>query len=134
MDGSRVHSVRLPGYTIGLEVRFGQAEERLTLAYDGGTSPAPYIAGTLLAIRRVASVTGLVRGLVPCAPWVVRVPRASCLVRRSRARYTASVAPISRENLQLIGQLSTIGLSFVFAIVLVMPFSFTANKLWSFRR
>jgi F0F1-type ATP synthase assembly protein I len=29
-----------------------------------------------------------------------------------------SVAPISRENLQLIGQLSTIGFSFVFAIVL----------------
>lgn len=28
------------------------------------------------------------------------------------------MAPISRENLQLIGQLSTIGLSFVFAIVI----------------
>lgn len=28
------------------------------------------------------------------------------------------MAPISRENLQLIGQLSTVGLSFVFAIVL----------------
>ena len=28
------------------------------------------------------------------------------------------MAPISRENLQLIGQLSTIGFSFVFAIVI----------------
>ena len=31
IDGSRIHSVRLPGYTIGLEVRFGQADERLTI-------------------------------------------------------------------------------------------------------
>lgn len=63
VDGSQVHSVRLPGYTIGLEVRFGRADERLTLAYDGGTSAEPYIAGTLLAIRRVGGVSGLVRGL-----------------------------------------------------------------------
>ena len=63
VDGSRVHSVRLPGYSIGLEVRFGQADERLTIAYDGGTGAGPYIAGTLLAIRRVSSVTGLLRGL-----------------------------------------------------------------------
>ena len=63
IDGSRVHSIRLPGHTIGLEVRFGQSDERLTIAYDGGTGAGPYIAGTLLAIRRVGSVTGLVRGL-----------------------------------------------------------------------
>jgi 4-hydroxy-tetrahydrodipicolinate reductase len=63
IDGSRIHSVRLPGYTIGLEVRFGQADERLTIAYDGGPGAGPYIAGTLLAIRRVGSVTGIVRGL-----------------------------------------------------------------------
>ena len=65
IDGSRVHSVRLPGYTIGLEVRFGQADERLTISYDAGPGAGPYIAGTLLAIRRVGSVTGLVRGLDP---------------------------------------------------------------------
>jgi 4-hydroxy-tetrahydrodipicolinate reductase len=63
VDGSRVHSVRLPGYTIGLEVRFGQAEERLTITYEGGSSAEPYIAGTLLAIRRVGGITGLLRGL-----------------------------------------------------------------------
>ncbi len=63
IDGSRIHSVRLPGYTIGLEVRFGQADERLTLTYDAGPGAGPYIAGTLLAIRRVPTVTGLVRGL-----------------------------------------------------------------------
>jgi 4-hydroxy-tetrahydrodipicolinate reductase len=60
---SRVHSVRLPGHTIGLEVQFGQQDERLTLKYDGGTGATPYIAGTLLAIRRVKEFTGVVRGL-----------------------------------------------------------------------
>ena len=63
IDGSRVHSVRLPGYTIGLEVRFGQADERLTISYDAGPGAGPYIAGTLLAIRRVPTFVGLVRGL-----------------------------------------------------------------------
>ena len=63
VNASRVHSLRLPGYTIGLEVRFGQEDERLTLHYDAGTGAKPYIAGTLLAIRRVGEFTGLVRGL-----------------------------------------------------------------------
>jgi 4-hydroxy-tetrahydrodipicolinate reductase len=63
VDGSRVHSLRLPGYTIGLEVRFGLPNERLTIAYDAGPDADPYIAGTLLAIRRVTGLTGLVRGL-----------------------------------------------------------------------
>jgi 4-hydroxy-tetrahydrodipicolinate reductase len=63
VDGSRIHSVRLPGYTIGLEVRFGQADERLTISYDAGPGAGPYIAGTLLAIRRVPTIVGLVRGL-----------------------------------------------------------------------
>jgi 4-hydroxy-tetrahydrodipicolinate reductase len=57
-----VHSVRLPGYTIGVEVRFGAESERLTLHYDGGPGAEPYIAGTLLAIRKVAGIRGLVRG------------------------------------------------------------------------
>lgn len=63
VNGSRIHSLRLPGYTIGLEVRFGQEDERLTIQYDAGPGATPYIAGTLLAIRRVPQVSGLVRGL-----------------------------------------------------------------------
>jgi 4-hydroxy-tetrahydrodipicolinate reductase len=63
LNHSRVHSVRLPGDTIGLEVRFGQQDERLTLKYDGGPGPTPYLAGTLLAIRRVSEFVGIVRGL-----------------------------------------------------------------------
>lgn len=63
IDGTRVHSLRLPGYTIGVEVRFGLNDERLTIAYDGGSGPGPYVAGTLLAIRRVSELTGVTRGL-----------------------------------------------------------------------
>ena len=58
-----IHSLRLPGYTIGVEVRFGREDERLTLHYDGGPGAGPYVAGTLLAIRRVGGLTGVVRGL-----------------------------------------------------------------------
>jgi 4-hydroxy-tetrahydrodipicolinate reductase len=63
VNDSRIHSVRLPGYTIGIEIRFGQEDERLTISYDGGTGAKPYVAGTLLAIRRVHELTGLVRGM-----------------------------------------------------------------------
>ena len=63
IDGSRIHSLRLPGHTIGLEIRFGQQDERLSIQYDAGPGAAPYIAGTLLAIRRAPEVKGLVRGL-----------------------------------------------------------------------
>lgn len=63
INHSRVHSVRLPGYTIGLEVRFGLPDERLTISYDAGPGATPYIAGTLLAIRRAQSFRGVIRGL-----------------------------------------------------------------------
>jgi len=63
VDPSTVHSLRLPGYTIGLEVRFGREDERLTLHYDGGPGAKPYISGTMLAIRRVGGLVGAVRGM-----------------------------------------------------------------------
>ncbi len=63
VNQSQIHSIRLPSSTIGLEVRFGREDERLTIAYDGGTGAQPYISGTLLAIRRVSDITGVVRGL-----------------------------------------------------------------------
>lgn len=63
INQSQIHSLRLPGYTIGVEVRFGKEDERLTIAYDAGPGAKPYIGGTLLAIRRAPSVAGLVRGL-----------------------------------------------------------------------
>lgn len=61
--GTRVHSIRLPSFTISIESVFGQADERLTLRHDSGTSATPYVAGALLAIREVGTLVGVHRGL-----------------------------------------------------------------------
>lgn len=58
-----VHSVRLPSYVLACETQFGLPGERLTLRHDAGTSAAPYVAGTLLAVRKVRKFIGLRRGL-----------------------------------------------------------------------
>lgn len=63
LDDSQVHSIRLPGYTIGLQVLFGGPDERLTIGYDAGPGADPYVPGALLAIRKVQGHVGLVRGL-----------------------------------------------------------------------
>jgi 4-hydroxy-tetrahydrodipicolinate reductase len=63
LNGSQVHSIRLPSYTIAVEVIFGAEDERLTIRHDAGVGAAPYIQGTLLAIRKVPTVSALVRGL-----------------------------------------------------------------------
>lgn len=61
--GTQVHSVRLPGYVIAFEALFGLPDERLTIRHDAGAGAEPYVAGTLLAVRKVMRTTGLVRGL-----------------------------------------------------------------------
>ena len=38
-------------------------DQKLTIRYDAGSSPEPYVEGALLAIRRVGTFTGLKRGL-----------------------------------------------------------------------
>jgi 4-hydroxy-tetrahydrodipicolinate reductase len=63
IDGTQVHSIRLPSYVIAFETIFGLPDERLTIRHDAGTGAEPYVAGTLLAIRRVMGTRGLVRGL-----------------------------------------------------------------------
>lgn len=63
LNGIRSHSVRLPGYLSSIEVLFGSVGERLSIRHDSTESPQPYIQGTLLAIRKVQDVVGLVRGL-----------------------------------------------------------------------
>jgi 4-hydroxy-tetrahydrodipicolinate reductase len=42
---------------------FGAAGQRLTLRHEAIDAGAPYVDGTLLAIRRVGGLSGLVRGL-----------------------------------------------------------------------
>ena len=59
----RVHSMRLPSYSLSTEAVFGLADERLTIRHDAGMSAAPYVVGTLLAIRKVVGRVGLTRGL-----------------------------------------------------------------------
>ena len=61
--GSHVHSVRLPSFVVSTEIVFAADGERLTIRHDAGETPAPYVAGTLLAIRAVIGRTGLTRGL-----------------------------------------------------------------------
>lgn len=63
MDGTQVHSVRLPGYIISLEALFGLPDEKLTIRYDAGASSLPYVAGALLAIEKSGTFQGLKRGL-----------------------------------------------------------------------
>lgn len=61
--GVQVHALRLPSYVLSCEALFGLPDERLTIRHDAGSSAAPYVGGTLLAIRKVMGITGLVRGL-----------------------------------------------------------------------
>jgi 4-hydroxy-tetrahydrodipicolinate reductase len=63
IGGARVHSVRLPSFVVSTEVVFGGPGERLVMRHDPGLTPAPYVAGTLLAVRRVADAVGVRRGL-----------------------------------------------------------------------
>ena len=63
VNGTQIHSLRLPSYTIAVEAIFGEADERLTIRHDAGTGAGPYLQGTLLAIRKVRHCVGLVRGL-----------------------------------------------------------------------
>ncbi len=63
LGGAQVHSVRLPGYTIGVEAIFGLPDQRLSIRHDAGPSSEPYVDGALLAIRKVGALTGLHRGL-----------------------------------------------------------------------
>jgi 4-hydroxy-tetrahydrodipicolinate reductase len=53
----------LPGIVLAFEAIFGLPDEWLTVRHDAGKGAEPYVHGTLLAVRRVMQVTGLVRGL-----------------------------------------------------------------------
>jgi 4-hydroxy-tetrahydrodipicolinate reductase len=61
--GARVHSLRLPGNGVAVEVHFGLPGERLVLRHDEQSDARIFVHGTLLAARRVTERPGLVRGL-----------------------------------------------------------------------
>ncbi|HEX7791149.1 MAG TPA: 4-hydroxy-tetrahydrodipicolinate reductase [Afipia sp.] len=62
-NGVQIHSVRMPSFVLSCEVLLSAESERLSIRHDSGTSAAPYVAGTLLAAKRVSSFIGLKRGL-----------------------------------------------------------------------
>jgi 4-hydroxy-tetrahydrodipicolinate reductase len=62
LNGSQLHSVRVPGYYSAVQAVFGDVGERVELRHES-TSYAPYVTGTLLAARKVQSFTGLRRGM-----------------------------------------------------------------------
>jgi 4-hydroxy-tetrahydrodipicolinate reductase len=63
LNGSQIHSIRLPSYVISVEAILGGKDERLTIRHDAGSGVEPYIQGTLLAVHKVKNYVGLVRGL-----------------------------------------------------------------------
>lgn len=63
LQGTQVHSVRLPGYMISIDAIFGMPGQKLILRHESGTSAEPYVDGALLAIREVGKFVGLHRGL-----------------------------------------------------------------------
>jgi 4-hydroxy-tetrahydrodipicolinate reductase len=63
LNGVQVHSVRAPGFALSVEAIFGGRGERLQIRHDSGDSAVPYVAGALLAIRRVHTLAGVHRGL-----------------------------------------------------------------------
>ena len=60
---TQVHSLRLPSFSVSTEIVFGGDDERLSIRHDAGSTPVPYVAGTLLAIRAVPERVGVTRGL-----------------------------------------------------------------------
>jgi 4-hydroxy-tetrahydrodipicolinate reductase len=63
LQGTQVHSVRLPGYVISIDAIFGMPDQKLILRHESGTSAEPYVNGALLAIREVGELVGVHRGL-----------------------------------------------------------------------
>ena len=63
LQGSQVHSVRLPGYVISVDAIFGMPDQKLILRHESGTSAEPYVNGALIAIRKVGTLVGIHRGL-----------------------------------------------------------------------
>ena len=63
LNGSQIHSVRLPGYVISLDAIFGMPDQKLIIRHESGTSAEPYVDGALLGIRKVSELVGVHRGL-----------------------------------------------------------------------
>lgn len=63
LQGTQIHSIRLPGYVISIDAIFGMPGQNLILRHESGLSAEPYVSGALLAIREVRKLVGVNRGL-----------------------------------------------------------------------
>ena len=45
LQGTQVHSVRLPGYMISIDAIFGMPDQKLILRHESGSSAQPYVNG-----------------------------------------------------------------------------------------
>jgi len=63
MQGTQIHTLRLPGHVLTIDAVFAMEDERLIIRHDSGSSAQPYVEGALLAIREVGNLVGLHRGL-----------------------------------------------------------------------
>jgi 4-hydroxy-tetrahydrodipicolinate reductase len=61
--GTQLHSIRVPGFVMSFETILGSSNEQLTIRHDSGIGADPYIAGTLLAVRKIANIKGMRDGL-----------------------------------------------------------------------
>jgi 4-hydroxy-tetrahydrodipicolinate reductase len=62
VDGVPVHSVRMPGFVASQEVTFGGLGQTLRIRHDS-IDRSSFMAGVLLAIKRISSLPGLTIGL-----------------------------------------------------------------------
>ena len=53
----------ISSFVVSAGVVHAAPDERLTFRHDAGSTPTPYVAGMLLAVRAVPCIAGLVRGL-----------------------------------------------------------------------
>lgn len=63
ISGTQIHSIRLPSFVIAFGILYGLPKERVTIRHDAGPGAMPYVAGTKLAIEKVMTTNGLIRGL-----------------------------------------------------------------------
>jgi 4-hydroxy-tetrahydrodipicolinate reductase len=69
VNGVQVHALRVPGFVLGIEAIFGMRDQRLHIRHEAGSGAEPYVDGALLAIRKVHTRVGVVRGLDQVMDW-----------------------------------------------------------------
>lgn len=63
VQGSQIHSIRLPGFVSAVEIILGRSNERLLIRHEAVNCAEPYVDGTLAAIRNVSNLVGVSHGL-----------------------------------------------------------------------